>query len=140
MSIVIDASVALKWVFEEPGTEAALALRGEQLIAPAIWLAEAANALWRHVRLGETTAAEALARMDELAKAPVATLSIEPHVARALRLGTEISHPVYDCFYLALAEQRGTRLVTDDRRLLARLAVTPWKRLVARLGRAAARG
>jgi predicted nucleic acid-binding protein len=43
VSIVIDASVALKWVFEKPGTEAALALHGEQLIAPAIWLAEAAT-------------------------------------------------------------------------------------------------
>ena len=119
MSIVIDASVALKWVFEEPGTEAALALRGEQLIAPAIWLAEAANALWRHVRLGETTAAEALGRMDELAKAPVATLSIEPHVARALRLGMEISHPVYDCLYLALAIHYDTYVITDDRRFAA---------------------
>lgn len=125
MSIVIDASVALKWVFEEPGTEAALALRGEQLIAPAIWLAEAANALWRHVRLGETTAAEALARMDELAKAPVATLSIEPHVARALRLGTEISHPVYDCFYLALAIHYDTHVVTDDRRFAAAVIDRP---------------
>ena len=56
MSIVIDASVALKWVLNEPETGAALALRAEQLIAPALWLAEAANALWRHVRLGEITA------------------------------------------------------------------------------------
>jgi len=125
VSVVIDASVALKWVFEEPGTEAALALRGEQLIAPAIWLAEAANALWRHVRLGETTAAEAIARMDELAKAPVATLSIEPHVARALRLGTEISHPVYDCLYLALAVHYDTYVITDDRRFATAVTNRP---------------
>jgi len=125
VSIVIDASVALKWVFEEPGTEAALALRGEQLIAPAIWLAEAANALWRHVRLGETTAAEALGRIDELAKAPVATLSIEPHVARALRLGMEISHPVYDCLYLALAIHYDTYVITDDRRFAAAVIDRP---------------
>lgn len=119
MSIVIDASVALKWVFEEPGTEAALALRGDQLVAPAIWLAEVANALWRHVKLGETTAAEASARMDELAKAPVATLPIEPHIAGALRLATEISHPVYDCLYLALAMHYDTHVITDDRRFAA---------------------
>jgi predicted nucleic acid-binding protein len=125
VSIVIDASVALKWVLEEPGTEAALALRGEQLIAPAIWLAEAANALWRHVRLGETTAAEALGRIDELAKAPVATLSIEPHVARALRLGMEISRPVYDCLYLALAIHYDTYVITDDRRFAAAVIDRP---------------
>ena len=125
MSIVIDASVALKWVFEEPGTDAALALRGEQLVAPAIWLAEAANALWRHVRLGEATAAEALARMDELAEAPVATLSIEPHVARALRLATELSHPVYDCLYLAFALYYDTHVITDDRRFAAAVTDRP---------------
>lgn len=44
MSIVVDASVAVKWVLNEPCTEAALALRNEELIAPALWLAEAANA------------------------------------------------------------------------------------------------
>lgn len=125
MSIVIDASVALKWVFEEPGTEPALALRGKQLIAPAIWLAEAANALWRHVKLGETTAAEALARMDELAEAPVATLPIEPHVARALTLATELSHPVYDCLYLALAINYDTHVITDDRRFAAAVTNRP---------------
>ena len=56
MSIVIDASVAVKWVLDEPRSDAALALRNEQLAAPALWLAEAANALWRHVRVGELTA------------------------------------------------------------------------------------
>jgi predicted nucleic acid-binding protein len=125
VSIVVDASVALKWVFEEPGTDAALALRGEELIAPAIWLAEAANALWRHVRLGETSAAEALTRLDELAEAPVATLQIEPHLSRALKLATELSHPVYDCLYLALALNYDTHVVTDDRRFAAAVTDRP---------------
>src|SRR5256885_7349326 len=53
MRIVVDASVAVKWVLNEPRTDAALALCEEELVAPALWLAEAANALWRHVRLGE---------------------------------------------------------------------------------------
>ena len=119
MSIVIDASVARKWVFDEPGTEAALALSAEQPVAPALWLAEAANALWRHVRRGEIEPEEALARLDELADAPVASLSIEPHVARALRIATQIQHPVY----LALAEYYDIDVVTDDRRFAAAAAV-----------------
>lgn len=116
MSIVIDASVALKWVFDERGTEAAIALLAEELIAPELWLAEASNALWRHVRLGETSSAEALARIDELAKAPVALMSIEPYMRRALQLATQLDHPVYDCLYLALAEHLDTHVITDDRR------------------------
>jgi predicted nucleic acid-binding protein len=77
------------------------------------------------VRLGETTAAEALARMGELAEAPVATLAIEPHVARALRLATELSHPVYDCLYLALALNYDTHVITDDRRFAAAVTDRP---------------
>lgn len=119
MSIVIDASVALKWVFDENGTEAAIALLTEELIAPEIWFAEAANALWRHVRLGETSVAEAFTRIDELANAPVASVSIEPYVRRALQLSVQLNHPVYDCLYLALAEHLGTQVVTDDRRFFA---------------------
>ena len=114
--IVVDASVTVKWVFEEPGTEAALALLGEELIAPELWLAEAANALWRHVRLGEASSAEALERIDELANAPVASVSISRYVHRALELATELAHSVYDCQYLALAEHQSTYVVTNDRR------------------------
>lgn len=117
VSIVVDASVTLKWVLNEPGTEAALALLADELTAPELWLAEAANALWRHVRLGETSAAEALARIDELANAPVASVSIKPYVRRALQIATATRHPVYDCLYLALAEGEKTYVVTDDRRL-----------------------
>ena len=119
MRIVVDASVAVKWVVNEPRTEAALALRDEELIAPALWLAEAANALWRHVRLGELNRNQALARLSELETAPVASLPIEPHVAKALELATEADHPVYDCVYLALALHQQARVVTDDRRFLA---------------------
>jgi predicted nucleic acid-binding protein len=117
MSIVVDASVTLKWVLNEPGTQAALALFGHELIAPELWLTEAANALWRHVRLGEASAAEALARIDELANAPVASVSTEPFVRRSLEIALEIRHPVYDCLYLAVAEDRNTYVITDDRRL-----------------------
>ena len=53
MTIVIDASVTVKWVLDETRTDAALALQSEQLVAPVLWLAETANALWRHARLGE---------------------------------------------------------------------------------------
>lgn len=122
MSLVIDASVALKWVIDERGTNAALALRDEQLTAPALWLAEAANALWRHVRLKEMTTDEALARLAELIAAPVVSVAIEPHVPRALELAAELNHPVYDCLYFALALHDRVELVTDDRRLAAAAA------------------
>jgi predicted nucleic acid-binding protein len=120
--IVIDASVAVKWVLSEPRTEAALALRDEQLLAPELWLAEAANALWRHVQLGELTAEQAHARMAELQKAPIASLAIEPYISAALQLAARGNHPVYDCVYLAVAIHHGITVVTDDRRFAAAAA------------------
>jgi len=66
MSLVIDASVALKWVLDETGGEAASALLDEELIAPPLWLVEAANALWRRAQRGEISADGARERLAEL--------------------------------------------------------------------------
>jgi predicted nucleic acid-binding protein len=114
--IVIDASVGLKWVLDEPGSDAASALCDQELIAPALWLAEAANALWRLARMSQLTTDEAAARFFELLNAPVASLAIEPHLPRALKLAAEIGHPVYDCLYLSLALHHQTHVITADRR------------------------
>jgi predicted nucleic acid-binding protein len=76
--IVIDASVALKWFEQEPGSEAARAiLLQEALIAPELIVAEVLNAAWKAARLGlmsgaqlEATAAElphCFARLADLA-------------------------------------------------------------------------
>jgi predicted nucleic acid-binding protein len=124
VSIVVDASVAVKWVLSETGSEAADALLDQDLMAPVLWLAETANVLWRKARIGEITAEQASARLSELLTAPVASLPIEPHLEPALKLALEIGHPVYDCVYLALALHHRTHVVTADRRF-ASAASTP---------------
>ena len=119
MTIVIDASVAVKWVLGESDSEAAVALRSENLIAPVLWLAEAANVLWRRARAGEISPEQAGTRLSELQNAPVASVPIEPHLERALALAMEIGHPVYDCLYLALALRHDTHVISADRRFTA---------------------
>lgn len=116
MSVVIDASVALKWVLDEPGSDAVVALGEQELIAPALWLVEAANALWRNARIGQLTNDQAAERFSELPNAPVATLAMEPYLKQALDLAAAIGHPVYDCVYLALALHHRTYVVTADHR------------------------
>jgi predicted nucleic acid-binding protein len=117
--IVVDASVAIKWVVREADSDEATALRNEQLIAPVLWLAEVSNVLWRRVRIGDITTDEARARLSELLKAPVASLPMEPYLDRALQLATELAHPIYDCIYLALALHQNTHVVTADARFAA---------------------
>ncbi len=38
---------------------------------------------------------------------------------RALSLAIELQHPIYDCFYLALAQRENALLITADERLLS---------------------
>ena len=137
MRIVIDASVAVKWVLRETDSNEADALLDDNdLIAPALWLAEAANALWRNVRVGQITSAQASARSAELLRAPVATLPIEPHVERALALAIALDHPIYDCLYLAVALHHDTHVVTADRRFTAAAVRSEWADRVRLLGTA----
>jgi predicted nucleic acid-binding protein len=117
MTTIIDASVALKWVCEEEGSDrAAELLDGRPLAAPSFWLVEAANALWRRVQRGELDLAEAEERIAELSCAPVDALDAQKTTPAALKLGCELKHPVYDCLYLEAAIRTGGRVVTADRR------------------------
>lgn len=111
---IVDASVALKWVIDEEGSEAASALSAESLISPSLVLAECANALWAKALRREITAAEVLERLALLRAAPVLLVPLEELVEDATRLAVTLGHPVYDCLYLALAVREKTRLVTAD--------------------------
>ena len=125
MSVVIDASVALKWVLDEPGKEAADALLEEELIAPSLWLLEAANALWRRTQRGEINDEEAKERLTELYNAPVTTTTIEDDLLAAADLANALGHPVYDCLYLAMAIRENTYVVTADSRFHAAVDRSP---------------
>ena len=116
---VIDASVALKWVLPENGSEAAAALRTTMLHAPHLLLVECGNALWVRVRRNVLSAAEAKACFDLLSDAPVALAPDAELMPAALTLALELDQTVYDCLYLALAVKRDASLVTADRRLCA---------------------
>ena len=125
MSVVIDASVALKWVLDEPGKEAADALLEEELIAPSLWLLEAANALWRRTQRREINGEEAKERLTELYNAPVTTITIEDDLLAAADLANVLGHPVYDCLYLAMAIRETTYVVTADSRFHASVDRSP---------------
>lgn len=114
--IVIDASVAVKWVMPEPDSNTAEALHTQPLIAPDLWLVEAANALWRNVVSKSITQVQASQALMKLRASPVTTLSSRDYLASALELAIRLRHPIYDCVYLAVAENENTYVVTADTR------------------------
>jgi predicted nucleic acid-binding protein len=116
---VVDASVAVKWLVAETHSEqAARLLEGERvLVAPALLYAEAANALWALARRGDIAATDVRDAVAVLADAPInVPSSMRRLMPAAARLASDLDHPVYDCFYLALALQEQRPVVTADRR------------------------
>jgi predicted nucleic acid-binding protein len=112
--LVIDASVAIKWVIEEDGTKEALALRRLALAAPDLLVAECGNVLWKKVRRRELSEREAAFAAGLLARADIELVAMRPYLEAATRIAVALDHPAYDCFYVALAEAEGLRLVTAD--------------------------
>lgn len=128
MTLVVDASVALKWYVSEADSEQALALleSGERLIAPDLVVAELCNGAWRLIRRGELSSEQ----LDIIARgAPNAFAVLHGSASLAVRaaaIALELDHPVYDCFYLALSEAQSAPLASADRRLIAKTKGTPF--------------
>jgi predicted nucleic acid-binding protein len=114
--IIVDASVAVKWVVSEPGSAAASELLRQRLGAPTLWLSEACNALWAKVIRRQLTPIEARGQAADLADAPVAPIALPGLLPLAMTMALELEHPIYDCFYLSAAAQKDTHVVTADRR------------------------
>ncbi len=122
---VVDASVAFAWFVEVPASAQAVRLLDRappaRLLAPDLVLVELLNAGWKAWHSGAITE-EQFEGIAELAPglfselAPAATL-----LPAARRWSQRLDHPAYDCLYLALAEARNARLITQDQRLLERL-------------------
>ena len=121
--LVIDASIAVKWVVEEDGTPEALAIRQKaRLIAPDLLIAECANILWKKVQRRELVKQEALIAARLLQGADIELLPMRSLCETATRISIEVNHPAYDCLYLALAVEKQCRFVTADDRFLKKLA------------------
>ena len=119
---VIDASVAVKWVIDEEGSERALMLRHSRLYAPDVWCSECANVLWKSLRRQELTREEAEAAAALLSAAEIEIVPTRPLMERAVKLAADLAHPVYDCVYLLTAIDLNIPLVTADERLQAKAA------------------
>lgn len=120
-SLIVDASVAVKWFFKEHGSDAANELRrGElEISAPDLIIAEIGNAAWKKYLRKQINAADAvftMRRAPPLFFALVPTLEL---MEEAMKLSLDLAHPIYDCFYLALAERENAPLVTADEAMIA---------------------
>ena len=124
--VVVDTSIALKWVLEEVDSDKADTLlaewikKGMLIIAPDLLAYEITNALYRKVRKGEITLDRAKEALAEISLAEI-EFDFSPDFAlstRAIELANHFNIPAtYDSHYLALAERKGCELWTADLRM-----------------------
>ncbi len=119
---VVDASVAIKWVLPEAGSDQAIRLPTLKLAAPELLLVEISNVLATHYRKGTLSSQSVVRAWSVFRRFPVTLHGVEPLSAAALAAACDLQHPSYDCFYLVLARRLGTKLITADARLLRGIA------------------
>lgn len=130
--ICIDASVLVKWNAPEELRDEALALArdcenlGYDYIAPEFVFAEATNGVLKHVRRGTMAVMEGLQAMSLIYSTPVEKFTRRDLYVDAWRIGMLYDRPaIYDCYYLALSEDRGCDLWTADSKFFNAVAGHP---------------
>jgi predicted nucleic acid-binding protein len=125
MSLVLDSSVTMAWVYSEETTSAIEAVL-EQVTAagawvPSLWRLEVANILEMGVRRGRTKAAFRDATLNDLTLLPIQTDAETERQAWTATLQLAVRHrlTLYDAAYLETALRRRLPLATLDRELRA---------------------
>ena len=135
MRIVVDASVAAKWLI--PESDSAIAMQfldtSYELHAPRVLVSETTNVLWRNAVTGSLPQFEADCLAAVVTEMSLTWEDDESICVEALRIAVELGHPVYECMYLALARRIGSRMVTADKRFVSAVASTPYRPVVVPL-------
>lgn len=126
MKLVVDASMALAWLFERDNTEEAdcadralLVLADAETVVPPLWHTEVANALLVGERRHVVTQAQVIDYLNRLTRLPIATDDTAPASRRDLVMALAREHGLtaYDATYLDLALRTDSVLATFDRKL-----------------------
>jgi predicted nucleic acid-binding protein len=121
VTLIVDASVAVKWLVDEVDSQAAQRLldSDEKPVAPDFVLIEVGNVLWKKAQRQQLKPEQAVAGIDALPTYFELLVPSTPLLPRALATAIDVRHPVYDCLYLACAERLEVTLVTAEVRFAA---------------------
>lgn len=126
--VVIDASVALKWVVTEVGSREASALLTDladgnaSLVAPEHLIGEVGNGLRKRVAQGVLLADDAVAALEAVAALDLALMNGPERWLRSLPAALDWGVTTYDALYILLAQDLGAELITADMRLIGSAA------------------
>lgn len=120
MTIVLDASAAVHLVLNSPTAPAVRRVIDQDvsIVAPDLYGAEVANALWKYVRSGSLSAEDAESALANATRLISQFVPSEEVVREALHEAAWLNHPVYDLLYLVCARRESATIVSCDRRLV----------------------
>lgn len=132
MIVVVDASVAAKWLFLEPGSEEALHILEsfEHFIVPDLFRIELDAIITKKLRRRELTIDEAMAKKMEAGRFPLQVVSYHSIRDTAFDLSSTLPVTLYDATYIATALVRKGIFVTADERLVHGCSTTPLNKRV----------
>ncbi len=128
MSLVLDSSLTLAWLYSDETTDAVQGVMdlviGSRAYVPAIWRLEVANSLQTGVRRGRIDEVFRDASLADLALMDITTDTETDTYAwnTTLRLVERFKLTVYDAAYLELAQRRILPLASLDEDLRAAAA------------------
>ena len=126
MSLLLDSSVLVKLVVNEPGSEDAREAvkkhlrEGYKLQTVDVALPEALNALWKHVKIhNDLSEKEAEHVIEDLQRIWNSLYVVSSHevARRAFQIAVESSLTVYDSLFIAAAVYHSAKLFTADVKL-----------------------
>jgi len=135
-TVIVDASVCVKWFVPETHWQPASSLLHEDydLHAPDLVFAEVGNVVWKKTLREEITAIEAQDIVAGLRRVPLVVHTTESLLDHAIAIALHARRSVYDCVYVALACRLEARMATCDQRLLNALQGTAYAPHVAWIG------
>jgi predicted nucleic acid-binding protein len=128
MKYVLDVSVAICWVIPRPLSPKAVKVRDEYLqrihvlVAPAVFIDEAAGALTKAERQKDIAVGQAASLYAKVMNSPPVLIPHASLIVRAIDISSRTRSGYYDCLHVALAEREGCELVTADQRSINNLA------------------
>jgi predicted nucleic acid-binding protein len=124
VNLVLDASFAVAWIASEREDSSAVREFAERLLsgtahphAPELFVAEAANALWKSVRRELRTLEDGVEMFGNLMEVPIELHRLRDLATPALDLAVRRGITVYDALYVALALREAMPLFTADVKL-----------------------
>jgi predicted nucleic acid-binding protein len=126
MKLVLDASMALAWLYERPTAEevecaerALSTLLDVEATVPSLWHTEVANALLVGERRKVVNEAQVIDYLNRLSRLPIDTDDVAPASRRdqVIALAREHGLSAYDATYLELALRSDAVLATFDGKL-----------------------